>query len=347
MLFAASLLRLYRISIAKSLHIITNLWYNIAKISLNATDKKTAGFFREDFMDVFQIKTDDTLRETIQHGNSSYPFAYYLEDIWQFHCHCIDWHWHYDLEFMSVTEGTALCLVGADKIELPKGFGLFINSNVLHRYEAKSRTIIPNIVFAPALLAPIKSRIYDAYIHPVLKSCATYQIFDPQIDWQGGILDSLAQIYALQETGQNYELRTMQLLLQMWELLYSHMDLTSHSDEDQYVSHQQARLQTMMQYIHDHFTDGLTLGEIAASASISKSSALHIFQSFIHIPPVAYLIKYRLSQAAEQLSTTRKSVSAIAEDTGFANAGYFCRKFRQYYHMSPNEYRRKKASFYT
>ena len=58
------------------------------------------------------IATDDTLRETLPHGNSSYPFAYYLENIWQFDFHCIDWHWHHELEFVSVTEGTALCYVG-------------------------------------------------------------------------------------------------------------------------------------------------------------------------------------------------------------------------------------------
>lgn len=99
----------------------------------------------------------------------------------------------------------------------------------------------------------------------------------------------------------------------------------------------------MMQYIHDHYTEEISLEMIAASASISKSGALHIFQTGIHIAPVSYLIQYRLAQAAGQLYTTQKSVSSIAEETGFTSAGYFCRKFRQHYHMSPNAYRRKKA----
>ena len=109
------------------------------------------------------------------------------------------------------------------------------------------------------------------------------------------------------------------------------------------LNHKQARLQAMMQYIHDHYMEEITLETIAASASISKSGALHIFQSGIHCSPVAYLIQYRLAQAAEQLCTTQKLVSSIAEETGFTSSGYFCRKFRQYYHMSPNEYRKKKT----
>ncbi|MEI3210331.1 MAG: hypothetical protein V8S14_05185 [Lachnospiraceae bacterium] len=52
----------------------------------------------------------------------------------------------------------------------------------------------------------------------------------------------------------------------------------------------------MMQYIHDHYMGEITLEMIAASASISKSGALHIFQTGIHCSPVAYLIQYRLAQ---------------------------------------------------
>ena len=47
------------------------------------------------------ITTDDTLRETTQHGSASFPLAYYLEDVWEADFHCIDWHWHHELEFLS------------------------------------------------------------------------------------------------------------------------------------------------------------------------------------------------------------------------------------------------------
>ncbi len=294
-------------------------------------------------MSIYKITTDDTLYETVQHGNSRYPFAYYPEDIWQFDFHRIDWHWHHELEFMVVTDGAASCLLRAKQLELPKGCGIFINSGVLHRFESRGSTPIPNIVFSPLLLAPEDSLIYEKYILPVINSSAACQIFAPQIPWQNRILQILAQIFALQETAQKNELQTTQLLLQMWDILFQNLDLTTDSGKARQLNHQQARLQTMMQYVHDHYREELALEEIAASASVSKSSALHIFKTFIRMPPVAYLIQYRLTQAAGQLHTTGKSVTAIAADTGFANAGYFCRKFRQHYHMSPNEYRRTRV----
>lgn len=124
------------------------------------------------------------------------------------------------------------------------------------------------------------------------------------------------------------------------EHIAKNIDWTSDSNSIHRLNHKQARLQTMIQYIHDHYMEEITLEMIATSASISKSGALHIFQTGIHCSPVAYLIQYRLAQAAEQLYITQKSVSSIAEETGFTSSSYFCRKFRQYYHMSPNEYRK-------
>ena len=285
--------------------------------------------------------TDETLREMAVHGSSAYPFAYYPEDIWQFDFHRIDWHWHHELEFMYLAQGSVLCLAGEDRIELRQGSGIFINSGVLHRYEAQESTVAPNIVFAPSLLAAEETFVCRKYVMPVIRSSVPYQLLDPHIDWQAQILQILRRIFALQEAGEDCELTTVRMLLEMWELLAGHMDLEAGSPRLRRLNHKQAKLQIMMQFIHDHYMEEITLEQIAASASLSKSGALHIFRSGIQISPVAYLIRYRLAQAAEQLQTTQKSVSSVAADTGFADAGYFCRKFRQQYHMSAGEYRQK------
>lgn len=294
-------------------------------------------------MKAFKVTTDDTLRETVQHGSGSYPFAYYLEDIWQFDFHRIDWHWHHELEFMYVAEGTAFCLIGTDKIQIEKGNGLFINSGVLHRFEAKGKTVIPNMVFSPGLLAPEESSIYEKYIAPILQSAVTYQIFTPQTDWQDNILKIMARIFSLQAPFPANELQTVQFLLQIWDILFSHLDLSAGSLDNQRLNYRQARLQTMIQFIHDHYAQELTLEEIAASVSISKNSALNIFNTYIHITPIAYLIQYRLAKAAELLRTTEKSIASVAKEAGIADTGYFCRKFKQIYGMTPKEYRHKKA----
>lgn len=147
-------------------------------------------------METFKITTDETLRETIQHGNNRYPFAYYPDNIWKFDFHRIDWHWHHELEFLYTAEGTALCLIGTSKIELHKGCGIFINSGVLHRFEAQSSTFAPNIVFSPTLLAPENQphlrKIYSS-CDKLVCSISSFQSI--QHIWKTGATTFVANLY--------------------------------------------------------------------------------------------------------------------------------------------------------
>lgn len=293
-------------------------------------------------MSSYKTNTDDTLYETVSHGNTSYPFAYYPENIWQFDFHRIDWHWHHEFEFLFSSENTVVCLIGTDQLKLHKGHGIFINSGILHRYEAHESAFTPNIVFSPYLLAAENSLIYKKYVSPVIDSSISHQVFSPEIPWQNQILKILCEIFRIQNMPLHNELKTLQNIISIWDIMLEHLDTAICAPGVSKPNHKQAKLQTMLQYIHDHYAEELTLDMIAASALLSKSSALNIFQSGIRISPVAYLIQYRLSQAAKLLYTTQKSIAVIAAETGFTSTGYFCRKFRQYYHISATEYRNQK-----
>ncbi|MDO4547547.1 MAG: AraC family transcriptional regulator [Clostridia bacterium] len=294
-------------------------------------------------MNGFGTKTDETLREMVQHGNDRYPFKYYLEDIWDFDFHRIDWHWHREMEMVYVKKGAAICRVGTDQMEIPEGGGLFINSGILHRFEAQGSAIIPNIVFSPALLASENSLLYEKYIRPVVDCATAFKVFRADVPWESEALRLLREVFALQAASDVRELATVRHLMELWQTLYEHLDLSETARDSQGPDLRQARLRIMMQFIHDNYARELTLEDIASSASVGKSSALNIFQSCIHLSPVAYLIQYRLSQAARFLCSTRETVTAIAGKVGFSNPGYFCRKFRQSYRMTPSEYRIKRS----
>lgn len=57
--------------------------------------------------------------------------------------------------------------------------------------------------------------------------------------------------------------------------------------------------------------------------------------------PIDYAIRYKLKQAARLLDTTEGSISYIAQSTGFHNIGYFCRKFKEVFKLTPSQYRNK------
>ena len=69
-----------------------------------------------------KIQTDESMMETIQHGNSEYPFQLYYDDLALFDFHCVEWHWHVEFEFVFVQEGTATFWVGEKQFSLGRAF---------------------------------------------------------------------------------------------------------------------------------------------------------------------------------------------------------------------------------
>ena len=229
------------------------------------------------------IQTDESFRETSLHGNPRYPFAFYLEDIWDFDFHRMDWHWHPELEFLVVHEGTVHCSVGIRQFDLEQGYGLFINRSILHRFEADNHAIIPNIVFSPVFLAAEQTGIYQDFIHPLVNAAIPFQIFSPEVSWQKNILDNLDSVFELQKQPSSSRLLTISLLFHLWNTLFEHLQDISGTSVRRTEDMAQTKLQLMMQYIQDHFREPLSLDEIAASASVSKSRALQIFQDHIQV----------------------------------------------------------------
>ena len=288
-----------------------------------------------------RIRTDETLRETACHGSDEYPFKYYNEDIWLFDFHCIDWHWHSEVEFVFIEKGTAEFLVGSGRYVLTEGTGIFINSQVIHRFEASESVIIPNIVFSPSLLSAEDSLIYRKYIQPLIDSTFECLIFSPEVPWQKDVLKNLLSVFDVQETESISEIKTVELLLKIWETVYENANISESIPAAKATAHTQAQLQIMMQYIHKNYSEHITLADIAQTVSVSKSSALNIFNKYLRISPVSYLINYRLKRAAKLLASTDNSIYSIASNTGFENAGYFCRSFKELFGVTPSEYRKK------
>ena len=295
--------------------------------------------YREGHNSYPRIKTDETIRENVSHGDEKYPFQYYFEDIWQFDLHCIDWHWHPELEFVYVEKGTATILVGSNKFILHSGNGIFINTQVIHRFESFESTLIPNIVFSPLLLASKESLVYQKYIQPLL-STIDCQLFTQEIPWQKKIIDILNSIFLLQKKSASCELQTVRLLLELWQIMFENINAASFNQKSISVIKDQARLQIMLQYIHENYKSNLTLEELSHLISLSKSSVLNLFHEYVRMSPIDYVLCYKLRQAAQLLVTTENSISYIAESTGFNNVGYFCRKFKDVFKLTPSQYRK-------
>ena len=292
--------------------------------------------------DYNKIMTDENLMETIQHGSNSYPFKFYYDNLALFDFNCIEWHWHTEFEFVYIESGTVTFWIGEKQFTLSEGNGVFINSKILHRFHSPTGAAIPNFVCMPFFIAAQDSFIYHKYILPVISSNLTFQVFHDNISWQAKALSIIKQIIAVQDCTSSSELATSYLLQMLWLEIYENADIKYTKDHINESASSQARLQLMMQYIHQNYIRDISLGDIAEHAKISKSTVLNLFRRYLHITPINYLINYRLNEAAHLLTKTEKKINTISYETGFNNVDYFCRLFKKHYQLTPTEYRKKK-----
>lgn len=288
-----------------------------------------------------KILTDENMMETIQHGSKEYPFHFYYDNLELFDFHCIEWHWHTEFEFVYVETGTVYFGISDKQFALSEGQGVFINSKILHRYFSQGNAIVPNFVLMPYFIAAQDSLIYQKYVLPIMASPMDYQIFSSDIPWQAQALSLMREMMAAQENASDVELVNSYLIQKIWHILYQNTDVEHMGKKENYSASSQARLQLMMQYIHQKFAYNISLRDIADQAKVSKSTALNLFQRYLGISPVTYLINYRLQEAAKLLASTEKKVTVISKDTGFDSVDYFCKAFKKYYKLTPTEYRKK------
>ncbi len=99
------------------------------------------------------------------------------------------------------------------------------------------------------------------------------------------------------------------------------------------------RVQEMELYLRGHLKEALSLETVAAHFGVSAPHFSALFREYFHMSPIHYLNTLRLNKAARLLQLYSLSCKEVAEQTGFQDQLYFSRRFRQFWGVSPSEYR--------
>ena len=93
--------------------------------------------------------------------------------------------------------------------------------------------------------------------------------------------------------------------------------------------------------MHDEPSKNWTILTLAEVAGMSRSSFAQRFKDTIGMPPLTYLIDYRLRLAARYLRLQQNSISRISELVGYASDSTFSQAFKRVYGVSPKAYRQQ------
>jgi two-component system response regulator YesN len=131
-----------------------------------------------------------------------------------------------------------------------------------------------------------------------------------------------------------------QLLWRSFESLWNHTD----DPDDENTLHQRMVKQAL-DYINEHFTEAISLQDVARHVNISKNYFSELFKRETGQNFIDYLIQLRLRRAKHLLQTTTYKVYEVAELSGFNDVKYFSKLFKKMVSVSPAEYQgmRKEA----
>lgn len=98
------------------------------------------------------------------------------------------------------------------------------------------------------------------------------------------------------------------------------------------------RLNTVNQYIEQHYTEAISNRELADLLHLSEDRFNHLFKESMGMPPLQYINEIRLKKAMHLLKKGDFYTAAeVADAVGFSDYNNFGRMFRRFYGCTPLE----------
>ena len=284
----------------------------------------------------------DENHEAIQGGQDGFPYSALDVDIAKSPGKGAPWHWHEAFEMTYVHAGRITLHTPMGSETLNPGDGYFVNAKVLHSVD-----VLPSDencrLYAQLFDAEVISssrKVVREYIQPV-EHCFGfgYKALRTAAQPEDKVLSPLRLAFeCARQDHPGCEMGISSALIQAWSSLFD-LALPTLSTGKTQPNLRIQRLHQMMRYIYSHYSERISVRQIASTAAVCERECYAIFSEYLHSTPVTVLSEYRLKKAAQMLNTSSCSIEQVAEASGFTDASYFSRIFHKAYHCAPSAFR--------
>lgn len=247
-------------------------------------------------------------------------------------------HWHPDLEFTYIANGTMDYFVNGKKVRIQQGQGIFVNSRRLHYgfSEQKEECTFIALVIHPSLFINSFGRA-KAFAEQKFGFCnIDYMLLYPHVLWHKKIIDSIEQLYQEMNSVPLNPLRLLAKAILICADMGEHIETVENNEKNDVI---QMAFLKMTEYIHNNYKEKLTIDKIANAGAVCRSKSCQLFQQYVRMTPTTYLTKYRLSKSAELLRDTELSITEISLLCGFQSPSYYISLFKRETGQTPLHYR--------
>lgn len=291
----------------------------------------------------YRLHTNRKLKESQLHGTPDFPCAGYTLYYTDREGDGIPWHWHEEIEILYIAEGQLRLKIPSAVYELQPGDCLILNSNILHYAEAMGTCSMHSLVFHAKLLTGEETSAFSRkYIKPLL-TCPSFTGCCIPAARESDMTGSFCRAFcAMEQKGFGFEFQVREELSKIFLMLYK-LFRQEINEKELAECQDNLRIRRMLEYIHGHYAEHISVAEIAKAADIGERECLRCFRKTIQLSPIQYLLKYRIIQGAEiLLREPACSVLEAAFRCGFDSPSNFAKMFKRFYKCTPREYRKKK-----
>lgn len=105
------------------------------------------------------------------------------------------------------------------------------------------------------------------------------------------------------------------------------------------VSNIEKRIVRIVSYIQDHYTEKITLQDIAEQKNLTTSYLSHLFKDHLHKPFQTFVNELRFEHAVYLLKNTNMKIIDVCLASGFSDIKYLNRTFLSVFGVTPKEFR--------
>ena len=276
--------------------------------------------------------------EVKEHTPTNFPYNTYICSI-PLNFKEVPLHWHSEIEIIAIKKGAGIVTVDLDRKTVTTGDIIFIRPGQLHSIEQDGTNSMEyeNILFKKELLI---SGQYDLcatqFILPLMKgNIHTTTFFTPVLPYYDDISSCIEEIDKLSDKKKDgYQLMLKSTLFKLIFSIISNKDTGENTTNIQTKSLE--KLKFILKYVEEHYSEHITIEDMASLTFYSKSHFMKFFKSHIGTGFIDYLNNYRLMMAEQMIKTSDLTILEIAQLSGFDNISYFNRMFKKKYGVSPS-----------
>lgn len=253
-------------------------------------------------------------------------------------------HWHSYFEITYVQEGQGNYFVNGQEYMMEPGDIIIFNNVEAHGWKLMGEDMkLLVIIFSPEFVAEKLSVFDSEYLKPFVERGSNFKNrIGSEESVSHEIRKGIREIYAeWQQQKEGYPLMIKANILRILTMLIrTYQDESKSGEMLKEKKNAMKRLEQAVAYIDTHYSEKITLEEVAAAAYMSSNYFSSYFRKVMGISFSEYVTRIRISHARELLRDTDKSVTEIAMECGFHNISNFYRLYKKHVGKPPRNEKR-------